>query len=774
MNTKGLYKLLPFSVGTADGMHLPAKDHQKLANLRHNLPGAVILVHGVNDVGTAYDAVESGICEGLTRRLCGDIRPASYSVPKSENRDKLEDDPDDVFYKRKTTTDTHSPIIPFYWGYREVAESAIDWKHTVHGQTVDRFGNRLDRDFSKGGGPFSNATNSIPEMWNRGKGDAFTILDRAAHDATHPILKSPGRMYMILAAKRLAALISMIRDYDIDDTVSIVAHSQGCLISLLAQAMLIDMGKCEGTPCYRPADTLVLCNPPYSLIEEVPFPVSVTEDYSGEDQQMAGRYHHVTGGQTMHARVQTLANIVRAVFERRQIHPPLEELKDAKKHCGVVGAKWEPGRDRDNRGKVYLYFSPEDMTVALANVQGIGWQGIPDYQLGSAYPPGQEHDVTKRFNMLRRPLDDLGPSFFQRIFTLKRRPDPNCSSLTHVGESSQDFELRLPGEDDHAHTAESDSVSSNWFVRAHLPRNSDAPPELPVEAKARYGYRKINGEALPQPIIPSMGEGAMPDEKHRYGASEMVDLLDAPTAVTSRYGLNEAWILIQDPEPHRELQAHPRLRDSPAPEVYKGKVCELDEALLPALQDAVNKNKKPGTKFYVRKAYVCVGDSSLPKLGRPLELLVRRSETGDEARLRWQHAQVPRSFHSAIYGGRRNHSYVTAYDIAIGRGSAVTHPQFYQYLCAVADWRMKEQRDPSNPRPSINLWTSFLTQFSSYWADERPWRKALIQGNMSYYSNGKLPDGLPLPPGEVPTAVVVQSMAPQKADAHSTRAPTLQ
>ena len=44
----------------------------------------------------------------------------------------------------------------------------------------------------------------------------------------------------------------------------------------------------------------------------------------------------------------------------------------------MVGSQWQSAEDRDNRRKVYLYFCPEDMTVALDNIQGIGWDGVPD------------------------------------------------------------------------------------------------------------------------------------------------------------------------------------------------------------------------------------------------------------------------------------------------------------------------------------------------------------------------------------------------------------
>jgi hypothetical protein len=38
----------------------------------------------------------------------------------------------------------------------------------------------------------------------------------------------------------------------------------------------------------------------------------------------------------------------------------------------------KPGHGHDDRGMVYNYFCPEGRTVSLRNVQGIGWQGVPD------------------------------------------------------------------------------------------------------------------------------------------------------------------------------------------------------------------------------------------------------------------------------------------------------------------------------------------------------------------------------------------------------------
>jgi hypothetical protein len=770
-----LYKKLPFSRGIGQGVTLPGQGNKKIVGVKHNLPGSIILVHGVNDIGVSYDAVESGLCEGLAARLCGDFTPGTYRMPQTADRDKLEEDPDAVFYKRQITDDTHSPVIPFYWGFREESAHVGDWRRTSHGQAVDRYGNRLDRDYSKEGGPFANATNSLPEMWNRGKSDAHGSLDRASHDATHPILKNPGRLYMILAARRLAALISMIRDYDEDETVSIVAHSQGCLLSLLAQAFLLDPAMQKDQPGARPADTLILCNPPYSLIDELPATAAFVDGYSGGDLQMTAngdRYKYISGGQTLHARLATLANIVNGVHTKKHQVPEFAELADIKKHVGAVGPKWDAAKDRDNRGKVYLYFSPEDMTVAFAGVEGIGWQGVPDFLRGHriqnqqiAARPAFKDSFSRQGStvgvpipMTYKPLADLGAGFFQRVFTLKRRPDFRDGKLVMVGQAPHDFALRVSGEDDHAHTAASDSWISNHGLREHLASPEDAPKDASPDERARYGLRRITGETLPKPVMASMGEGAFPDAQHRYGASENVDQIDAAIAVTSNYGIDEHhWECIADP-----TGAATKLLDyepvaSPRPDLHAARVAKLNDQRM-ALTEKLNYNKKTEDKCEIKNVYVCL-EVGFDRPCNPPKLLIERTETPNEARLRWQKTTTPRSFHSAIYGGRKNHSQVTAYDVAIGGGKAPTHPLFYKYLCAVADWRLKEPGKAEMRRPGILTWEKFQTLFAAYWADERPWRKALIEDNKIYYSTGQLPANLPLPPEGIPPSVVVESMS---------------
>jgi hypothetical protein len=767
----GLYKKLPFSRGTGQGVYLPDPLRPKVVGVKHNLPGSIIVVHGVNDVGTSYEAVEAGLCEGLTARLRGGLRAATYRMPAASDRGRLEEDPDAVFFKRQVNAETHSPVIPFYWGYREESDQAVHWSKTPHGQALDRYGNRLDKDFSKGGGPFANATNSLPEMWNRGKSAAHGLLDWAQRDPTHPVLENPGRLYMILAARRLAALITMIRDYDADETVSIVAHSQGCMLSLLAQAFLLDPKMKAEQPDARPADTLVLCNPPYSLVDEMPLAARTVDGYSGRDAAMKGRYQAINGEQTLHARLSTLANIVKGVQQQRHGTPALAELPDAAKHCGVVGANWRADGDRDNRGKVYLYFSPEDMTVALSNVQGIGWQGVPEFQRGhdietseiSASNPmgdvgGGVTTIDAPVGIVRKALAELGTGFFQRVFTLKRRPDFQNGKFVLVGQAAPyDFALRVAGEDDQSHTEVSDSFASKHAIRARLPGPGGAPAEASREEQERFNLRKITGEALPKAVVASMGEGALPDAHNRYAASENVDQIDAAIAVTSDYGIKGCWQCIGDPGGDCPAPGGAMPEPSPRPDLHSGKVVKADDHRF-ALAEKHNRSKGNEDKYEIKNVFVCLDDSYRPQPLRPAKLLVHRTETANEARLRWQHAQTARSFHGAVFGGRKNHSRVTAYDVAIGRGTAPTDPLFYAYLCAVADWRLKKPNLSEFIRPGILEWARFMKSFIAYWEDERPWRKALIEGNSNYYTTGVLPTCLPLPPDGLPSSVVMSAL----------------
>lgn len=720
-------------------------DRPKTVAVAPDLPGNVILVHGVNDVGVSYAQVEAGLCAGLRERLeQRTLEAANYRMPAADDAKRLEPDPDAVFFKRTATQRTHNPVIPFYWGYRPAKGDYKSFRNTAHGQAVDRWGNRLDRDFSKGGGPFANATSTLPDMWNRGFGSApGDPVDRITADPLRPVLDAPGRMYMVLAAQRLAALVAMIRDFEPDDTVSLVAHSQGCMLSLLAQAFLMQKG-------LRPADTLVLTHPPYSLVDDIPLLNDTSNLFcGGQDPRMREHYGALSGTQTLHARLQTLVQIVQGVVSARHASPALAALQGAQGR-GMVGTRWEATGDRDNRGKVYLYFCPEDMTVALDNVQGIGWQGVPDYVDGSRQQatlsgqldgvlPVSENIVSQPGREVRQALRELGSSFLQRVFTARLRapadaPPGALPQPVLVGAPPGDFALRIKGEDDHAHAA-AGSVS----LRARCPE-VEWPPERWAthrsEAQRRLGLRRITGEALKTPVQADMYAGALDLPGQPRGAHEKVDPIDAAISVTSRYGLQDIQMEpMQDPRPplqQRHIPGNP-----------------MNTLDLLQVEQVLNDGREPEDRCHVRSGRYD---------GQPGLVHIVRTETPNEARLRQQQSTSSRSFHGAIFGSEANHRQVTAWDVAIGSGKAVSHPLFRAYLCAVADWRLKEPKPNESVRPGILEWQDFNEQFHKYFDAEPDWRKQLIRGNCVYYSTGELPSCLPLVT-DLPPAVVNETMS---------------
>ena len=572
-------------------------------------------------------------------------------------------------------------------------------------------------------------------------------------------MTAPGRMYMVLAAKRLAALIAMIRDYDSNDVVSIVAHSQGCLISLLAQAFLLDEGK-------RPADTLILTHPPYSLVEDTTMFFGAAESSrifgGGQDAVMRKQYMAINDRQTFHARLQTLVQIVHGVVEKKHASPSFAQIKDHAVCHGMAGAAWRAEADRDNRGKVYLYFCPEDMTVALDNMQGIGWQGIPDHQNGhglSTSKGKKEGGIwgagptnwEKEYQM-RKPLAELGAGFYQRVFTNKQRLDAagKNNGPVLVGLPPHDFALRLEGEDDHAHVAGAN--------RGHRGNHDEAPwpPVKPgkwnifsTAAGRREGLRTINGEALrvPRAAVLDGGEirlGQFPKDsdqtrlpRDQQGPCEEVDPIDAAIAVTSKKGLRMR---------KQEIIADPRPLKHRIPEYGVGM---FGSGQRDQVEKALNLGKEAGDQ--------CKIDRVSRHPGGGDNLLVNREETPNEARKRWQNEVSPKSFHGAIIGNADNHRNVTAYDVAIGSGKASSDPKFYRYLCAVADWRLQKDIKVLE-RPSILRWKVFCTQFALYWAAEPAPRKELIEGNAHYYSSGELPACVPALQAGLPSTVVCETV----------------
>lgn len=745
------YPKIEYVVKRESTVLMPNRLRDKVIEVPRDTPGNIILVHGVNDIGTGYKAAEDGLCLGLQERLFRYFKPAEYKVPVQADKNKVEEDPDAVFFKRQVKTDTDSPVIPFYWGYAEHPRKT----RTVNGQKTDRYGTRLDKDLSKGGGPFGNATSSLPDMWNRG---VCAPIDPIG-DPLRPLKTGPGHMYMVLAALRLAALIGMIRKFEPKDTVSIVAHSQGCLLSLLAQAFLMEKGE-------RTADTLILAHPPYSLDEEMGIEMQgLTYFQGGSDAALnQSQYDLIDGRQSLHARLQTLVNIVAGVTKSKAAVPAFAKINES--DCGgMVAGCWEPGSDRDNRGKVYLYFCPEDMTVALDNMRGIGWQGVPDYIQGtqSKYQAERQtgdwgylfHARPQRWRpsaVTRRPMSELGTSFFQRVFTAKHRTDPRTKKSVPVlvGHAPHDFALRVEGENDHAHVAANMRGLRESLPVGKWPINPTDKPEM-----QRQGIRAINGEPLHRPCkadlrgnqidanrIPAgsrLAEVAPQDG----GPCEEVDPITAAVAVTASPLLVKT---VEVPDPTGKVRHPGTPQDLP-----------VDERAQ--VEAAYNKakgrdNANPDDKFSVVRAI------RQPD-GKVMAVV---QESPNDARRRWQHELGEKSFHSAIFDSLTNHRYVTAYDVAIGSGQASSHRLFYAYLCAVADWRLKKPAKKDTGRKGVLNWARFMSVHGVYYECEPDWRKQLMEGNVDYYSYGVLPSGLPVLTGRLWNIVIAETTSGKRVN----------
>lgn len=377
-------------IGSGAGVTMANRANDRNVPRPQDLPGIVIFSHGVNDPGANYETVEDGLCIGLNERLDRhDMHKGEYgkrykaaleakAKGQSNSQTKaIETDPDTYLYQRDGSP-SHSVFIPFYWGYRALPQDILKDKSKnavkLRTQYQDVRGNRLDAHYAKAGGMFNNATVSIPDMFGPGfKSTHGTRAAMSSHVMNNYQFSgaSPDRTYDVLAAKRLAMLISEIRVVAPDETITVMAHSQGTIISLLAQAMLHDDGK-------RYADCLILVDSPYSLNDDLAL--------SKFSQAYVPR-------QTTQAKLQTLINIVTEVTrEPHKAPPPSDLCHGTSTHQGRAGANWSPTKgsrldqhgklvsfaERDNRGRVFLYFCPSDATVGLGIVKGIGKFGVPD------------------------------------------------------------------------------------------------------------------------------------------------------------------------------------------------------------------------------------------------------------------------------------------------------------------------------------------------------------------------------------------------------------
>lgn len=346
------------------------------------IPGVIILVHGVNSTGEWYEQTEAGLCQGLMERL-GWVEGAAASSTLAAVRYKPEVQPDGRLDQSLSTksyidesSEARSPVIRFRWGFKAAAKDGTNEQDNAEYWQERIF---LDEFDAWGGGPFQNGTATLADMWGLGLNDRafWWIYTNMLPVEGREIYASPPRAYFAHAAHRLKELIKAIRKAQPDCPITVVCHSQGNMVSLGA-AFLGSNDKESGGKAI--ADTYVMCNPPYST------GINFMDKVVNRSQRShAGK----KGAVTPEARVATLKNFIALVEARAAVEQKREEInawlglkdKESGKPLWELGAFWvdppeDPSKDRDNRGKIFLYCNPHDQVISASPVQGIGWKGL--------------------------------------------------------------------------------------------------------------------------------------------------------------------------------------------------------------------------------------------------------------------------------------------------------------------------------------------------------------------------------------------------------------
>jgi hypothetical protein len=289
-------------------------------------------------------------------------------------------------------------------------------------------------------------------------------------------------------------------------------------------------------------------------------------------------------------------------------------------------------------------------------------------------------------------LDGLGSGFHQRVFTeVLRGKDKNSKERVKVGLPPHAFLLR----EEHSFFS---SDKGDGVKRDAIHRTPDNDT-----------WRRITGEALSPPVWADLHAG-----QSARGQQE-VSPLDAAVAITNG-GVGSKEEIVDDPRPPAERREI--IFDTVENERVKDLVLQAWKQKAPPLNDEEGKARE------VKDVFDDAG---------PGKLRVHRTETPDEARLRWQHRQTADSYHSAIVGNPNHSRYVTTYDLAIGQPILATDEdaKFRIYLCEVADWR---RTDPSNSMKSAGG-----AAVMDFFNKEDGKSKALIEATGLYYEKGIIP-----------------------------------
>ena len=706
-------------------------------------PGIVILIHGVNDPGGWYETVEKGLCTGVNERLSRrDLMPGGYGelygaaaskrVIKTTESDIL-GDPEKYLYQRSEGSSTHSFVIPFYWGYRaannEIAklsdpgdvksrQADANGYLMTRGQYQDKKGNRLDKHFAKGGGFFANATNNIPDMY----GTHFEAPWKGKQATKHGlapnysyIADAPDRRYFVLAAERLASLITTIRGiqpsaaakaegYDpAHDTITVVGHSQGTIITLLAQALLSQRGK-------RCADCLIMVDSPYGF-------------RTTEMSQQTGR-----------AKLKTFIDIVNEVTKQPYTIPQLADLLvTCDKSGGRTGKGWTPTQgkrkdqqgqevafaERDNRGKVYLYFCPEDTVVALSNIHGIGTFGVPDEVESTNYYRDPNRTRPQRYGeKLKAMLELQDKRFFQRMWTRMERDRNGDGKFKKVPVGLPP--ARVPVRDKWERLSVGPDTDGTMLGTAIVSATGMATMDSHKHNEIRY----INAEALTPPHEPDMygGEAVKggPQPGHADVAGKLVpDVIEQNVALGNQYA-SFKWIDVDTTlNPFANVDA------------YKARF----NANQPIEKQSQNWRLEPRTLL---PGYV-----------------IQREQTPEEARKTMtsdKNAWEDNNYHGAILRSSENQRWVTAMDVAVGQAVSIDDPHWRDLLIRMADWKL----DPGAYKS--------LKDNPNYGRLRSIDQKAvqLIEASKTYYQVGTFPVESVVPLATLPPLITSETTAQQQ------------
>lgn len=363
------------------------------------LPGVVIFVHGVNSEGEWFTAAEEGLCRGLNRRLGrlddqmmykgvegGQMQPVQYTEGLTP----------DGYLNPKLLPDTYvkddpsfSPVIHFRWGYKAGKDELKEYGANVF----------LNEQNYWGGGPFANGCGTLADLWAKGLDDrVFGFLSvQAMNETDRLVYATPPRAYMVLAALRLAHLIASIRSKQADVPITVVCHSQGNMVGITAAFFGHNMPAVKdsnGKTGNCVADTYVLSNAPYSLIEKNALESWTQRRYS--DQK--GEH----GRQTFNSRIKTLANFFQIIGKQAANEPTPDavNLEMENSQPSADGKPYKAETDRQSHGlkadgpynktfgRVTLYCCPHDQVISASPVQGIGWRGMSADEISKANGQG--------------------------------------------------------------------------------------------------------------------------------------------------------------------------------------------------------------------------------------------------------------------------------------------------------------------------------------------------------------------------------------------------